>query len=130
MRFVAALVAVTWIGLLPGNLMLLKAAVVDATATNQQTLIIVAVIAASANLLGVVLTAYFATLLQRVKRVSTATHAIVNHDRTILLEGNALTLLVASLDHPKDERLRTAADVAEKAAADARAGNAPADTQI
>ena len=128
---IAKLLLVVWLAILPMNLMFVKhAAVIDSTAANQQTLITVAIIAASANLLGVVLTGYFAHLLQRVKRVATATHSIVNHDRTILLEGNALTLLVASLDHPKDERLRTAAEVAEKAAAGARAGNAPADTKI
>ena len=128
---IAKLLLVVWLAILPANLMFVKhAAVIDSTAANQQTLITVAIIAASANLLGVVLTGYFAHLLQRVKRVATATHSIVNHDRTILLEGNALTLLVASLDHPKDERLRTAAEVAEKAAAGARAGNAPADTKI
>ena len=128
---IAKLLLVVWLAILPTNLMFVKhAAVIDSTAANQQTLITVAIIAASANLLGVVLTGYFAHLLQRVKRVATATHSIVNHDRTILLEGNALTLLVASLDHPKDERLRTAAEVAEKAAAGARAGNAPADTKI
>ena len=126
------LIAAVWLVILPGNLMFLKSAVTAAnsTAANQETLIIVAAIAASANIFGVCLTAYFAFLMQRVKKVATATHAIVNHDRTQLLEGNALTLLVASLDHPKDERLRLAADAAEKAAAAARTNNAPADTKI
>lgn len=110
--------------------MLAAAAATDSsTSGNQVTLIAVASIAAVSNILGVVLTAFFARQVVRVKKVTEATHAIVNHDRTIILEGNALTLRIAAADHPRDAGLQLAASRAEQAAQDARDANAPADTK-
>jgi hypothetical protein len=95
----------------------------DSTSANQITLIIVAIISATASILTAGITAFFAYLMVRVKRVTEATHSIVNHDRQVMLEGQARTLRAASLEHPEDEVLKIAWERAEVAAMNARMAN-------
>ena len=90
---------------------------VDATAGNQTTLIIVAGIGALASVTTAGISAYFARTIHSV-------HKIVNHDRTVILEGQAQTLRIASIEHPEDESLHDAAVRAEMAAQGAREANA------
>lgn len=89
------------------------------TATNQTTLIAVAGIGAFASIASAAITAFFAYLMVKVKRVTESTHAIVNHDRQVMLESQAQTLRIASLEHPTDDGLKWAASRAEQAAKDA-----------
>lgn len=93
------------------------------TAANQTTIIIVAIIGATASISTALISAFFAFLMVRVKRVTEATHSIVNHDRQVMLENQAQTLRVASLDHPHDRDLKLAWQRAQQAAEDAKRGN-------
>lgn len=93
------------------------------TAANQTTLIIVAAIGAIASISTAFISAFFAFMMVRVKRVAEATHSIVNHDRQVMLEAQAQALRVASLDHPGDQDLKRAWQRAEEAAQAARRGN-------
>lgn len=91
--------------------------------SDSNVTIIVAAIGATASIITGGITAFFAYLMVKVKRVAEATHSIVNHDRQVMLESQAQTLRVASIEHPNDVALKDAWIHAEAAAMNARIAN-------